>query len=226
MSKIIGIHPADGDLRFFRKMIKKFEKVYGKNFQYYRLGFDDRSHEKCIEGLNNATNSFFMFLCHGVDKKIKGASRPPSHRKEEYDYGYLLSPSKNMQVVRGNKIFCLACLSKSLGRAAIEQGAIVYLGFDEVQFSVSPILEKRVKALSKYELRTVLFESLTYSFKNNITFNQFSNYLKLRINKRRNELMLDKKHKGRKARVEVAKTLGRIKSGITLFGDGNTKLKS
>ncbi|MCK4338742.1 MAG: hypothetical protein KAW87_01975 [Candidatus Cloacimonetes bacterium] len=124
-----------------------------------------------------------------------------------------------------NKVFCLACKSKTLGSYAIKAGAKVYVGFDAVPFSLNGnMIGKRAFRQIKFELRSAVYDSLLSAIENNYSFNQLSRYLKLRINKKRIDLMLNKEKKGKERRIKIARILGSIKNGITLFGDGEIRV--
>jgi hypothetical protein len=220
---IYGIHPADKDLKFLEKINRDFSASF-TGYKYLRLEPNYKSHESCISTLEKNKNATLLFFCHALEKSIRGckiefASSVLSAK--EFNYGTLISAEKNIEVFKKQSIFCLACFSRDLGMNAIKAGANVFLGFGDIPFYIKEKYKAdKVEAFVKRELGEIIKRILTGFIKERWTFNKLSINLQLAIDKRRLELLLDKKP-GLKVRKEVANVLSRIKGGITMFGDGN-----
>jgi hypothetical protein len=146
-----------------------------------------------------------------------------SHK--DFNYGPLISPEKNIKVFEGKKIFCLACFSRDLGKYALGAGAKVYLGFGDIPFYIrEKYKEEIIEAGVKRELNEILSKSLELFICNNWSFNQLSSYLELSFDKRRSELLSDKSS-GIKIRIEISNVLSRVKNGLTMFGNGELKIR-
>lgn len=220
-SEIFIIHPEDSDLRFFRHLISGLTRRYGNKVKYLRLRTTRESHDQCIETISRANNAFVIILCHGLENSIRGCNRESDYRRGNYNHGTFISPSNNVEAFEGHKTFCLACKSKTLGLNFVKFGAIAYIGFDDVVFSLTGVQMKRVEDIVKCELRTLLEQTLIEAIDNNHSFNKMSGYFRLLLAKKVNNFLLDKKPKGRKARHEAAKTMNRLRHGVTLFGEGS-----
>ena len=223
--EIFGVHPADKNLNFLSKVNTDLADKY--LYTYLYLEANHHTHEKCINALQKSSSGLLFFFCHSLDKTIRGckienAASSKSHK--DFNYGPLISPSKNIEIFKGKKVFCLACFSKDLGPDAISAGAKVYIGFGDIPFYLTDnFKEERVEAEVKTKLAKIIYQSLCIAIDENYSFNKLSTTLQLIINKERFNLLSDTSP-GRKFRVEIAKVLSRIKNGITMYGDGNLKL--
>lgn len=220
-----GVHPADKDLNFLTKVNNDLVRTY--RYTYLRLEANNQTHESCIRTLEKSSSGLLFFFCHSLDKTIRGCkieSAASSQSHKDFNYGPLISPTKNIGVFLGKKIFCLACFSKDLGPSAMAAGAKVYLGFGDIPFYVTDnFKEERVEAAVKTKLGAIIFQTLSTSIDQNYSFNELSILLRLLIDKERFRLLNDKSP-GLKLRIEISKVLSRIKNGITMFGDGNLRL--
>lgn len=227
MANIYGIHPADKDLAFLTSLNKTLEERYS-SYRYLRLEANTHTHEECLRTLLKDNEGLLFFFCHALEKSIRGCkleSEASSRSHNDFQYGPLISPTKDIEVFRGKSIFCLACHSRDIGEAALKAGAKVFLGFDDIPFFVTEkFKEERVEAAVKLELKTILQKVLVFSIDNGLTFNELSNLLILAFDRKRFELMLNA-DPGRALRLEVAKVLSRIKGGITIYGDGLQSLR-
>lgn len=226
MSNIYIVHPDDSNLKFFAKTIKTLKFHF--DAEYLFLGPDNSHHEACLNALKGKSSATIIFFCHGEGKSLRGCNRESSQRRP-YVHGAFISPTKNMDVFENKKVFCMACSSSSLGADAINAGAKVFLGFGNVRFNNEQKMKNRVIAFTKFEIRKLIQESLFTAILENQSFNQLSKNLRYLINKRRNELLLSKKHDSRKkydpylAR-QASIVLASLGRGIVLFGDSSQKV--
>lgn len=226
---IYGVHPADKDLNFLTKLNEEFSERFKGSFGYLRLEADYKSHEDCISTLKKNENALLLFFCHALDKTIRGckiehAASSKSHK--DFNYGPLISPTNNIEVFKGKNVFCLACNSRDLGPYAIKSGALVFIGFGDIPFYITEnFKEDKIGAAVKRELSAIVSNSLIIAIENNHSFNKLSNHLMLSFDKKIFELLKDKTS-GTKIRKEVARVLSRVKNGITMFGNGNLKIRS
>jgi hypothetical protein len=225
---IYAIHPADKDLNFLKRINEELRIKLAVEYKYLRLEANNQSHEFCINTLTKDKNSSVFFFCHALEKSIRGCkieSRFSSLSHKDYNYGPLISPSLNIKIFEGKKVFCLACNSSDLGKYAIGAGAKVFLGFGDIPFYLREnFKESIIEAGVKRELSLILFESLQLFVFKHWSFNQLSSYLQLLINKRRSALLNDKSN-GVNIRKEISNVLSRVKNGIAMFGNGELKIK-
>jgi hypothetical protein len=224
---IYTVHPADKDLNFLKKVNEAFEQRYRGRVKYLKLKPNHKSHEDCINELMQFHGLVFFF-CHALEKSIRGCSikyASSQHESREFHYGAFISPSRNIEVFKGKKVFCLACNSSDLGTYAIDAGAQVFLGFGDVPFFIKEGYKQSViEAAVKRELSTIIYDCLCLAIDNNLTFNELAKVLCISFNKRRLSLLSEDRN-GRNIRIQVANVLSRIKNGIKVFGDGDTSFK-
>ncbi len=186
--KVYGIHPADKGLKFLKRVNTDLQKQSGIDYTYLRLEANHQSHEKAIKQLLEAESGLLIFLCHALDKSIRGCNIVHSafgRSHKEYSYGALISPSKNLKVFDGKSVFCLACNSKEIGPYAIDNGAKVYLGFGNIPFFLRENFKvERVTNTVKKELATVIYQSLKYALATNSTFNELSQMIQIGFDQR------------------------------------------
>jgi len=227
---IYGIHPIDENLFFLKKLIQQLQTTYPGNFQHIRLGNNKLSHDICVSKIRDAKeNDLICFFCHGRTDSLLGCSYKADHSPNSgcYVHGKFIDAG-NIEILKDKKVFCLACDSNHIGRMAIEAGAKVFLGFDDIHINHHPKfnLHNHVKGHSRLLLCTAVFSAMTNSINKNYTFNQFADRLKLLIN-RNNDVFLSS-HKGKKGYkkyyVTSANILQEIKEGIKVWGDGNVRV--
>jgi hypothetical protein len=227
--KIYGVHPEDKNLQFLKRGIQKLSEENRENFQYLKLSPNHRSHESAANILSRAENGLVLFFCHSIDNTIRGCQiihAAAGREHSDFSYGAWISPTKNMEIFAGKSVFCLACNSNDLSSYAMANNANVFLGFDDIPFYVREDFKvERITELVKNELEQVITKGLCQAIENNFSFNQLALYLRMLFSQRYFELMKDKE-KGRTTKVEVAKTLLKIRSGIKVHGDGEIKLKA
>jgi hypothetical protein len=226
--KIYFVHPEDKNLQFLKRGINTLIENSRENFQYLKLGPNYHSHENAARILSETENALVLFFCHALDKSIRGCQiihATAGREHSDFSYGAWISPTKNMDVFKGKSVFCLACNSNELSSYALENGASVYLGFDDIPFYVREDFKvERIIESVKIELEQVITKGLCQAIELGFSFNQLALYLRMLFSQRYFEL-LKNKEKGRTTRVEVAKTLLKIRGGIKVHGNGEIKLR-
>jgi len=231
-SRLIGIHPIDGNLRFLKRMSRLLDRELGKAFKYQKLRNNQKSHAKCLAIVKNAgPRDTLLFLCHGRPDGILGCNyrTGPTQLPGNYNHGLLISKD-NAEIFKDRKVFCLTCDSNIIAKEAISRGARVFIGFDSIYFdrkqsSESYKWNKHVVNTTKHELRKCMFSTLLHAWENDLTYFQCAGYLKLLINKANDRLILDyRNHRGRKFYHRSAECLQLIKEGIRVWGDGDLRI--
>lgn len=219
VAKIYIVHPDDSNLKFFKKTIKALEAIAGADYLF--LGPSQLEHDAALHTLRTAPPATLIFFCHGgEDKNLRGCNRESSQRRA-YQHGTFVSPSKNIEILAGKDVFCMACSSRTLGNHAIQAGANVFMGFGEIRFNRDLVKQKRIIDLTKFEIRKLIEKCLFDAIKNKFTFNQLSWNLRYLINRRRSELLLGAGHPDPYVRQQAAILLSMTQRGIVLFGDGS-----
>jgi hypothetical protein len=226
--KIYGVHPEDKNLNFFKRGIKKLIESNKESFQYLKLGPNYYSHENATRILSEAEEGLVIFFCHALDRSIRGCQivhAAAGREERDFLYGAWISPTKNMEVFKGKNVFCLACNSNDIGSYALKAGARVFLGFDDISFYLNKDFKaEKVSANVKLELEKIVTNGLLIAIEQNLTFNRLAVNLRILFSNRYTELMRNKE-KGKSTRIEVARVLLKIRSGIKVQGNGELKLK-
>ena len=234
MSNLIIVHPINEELRFFRKTIRKLRQ---SNYliTLLRLSNNFGTHKICLDKLKQSSNNdLIIFFCHGHTNSILGcsyqndlSSHPNRYVHEEH--GYFLNGS-NVDILQNKKIICIACNSNSFGRLAVSAGTKAFLGFDEINFDFKDLIlnnkwNKHVINLTKWKFRQSIFWAITNSLEYHLSFYQFSERLKLVLNKHSTDILLNyKKMKKFKYYKRTAYCLDEMRIGIQVQGNINEKL--
>lgn len=249
MPNITVIHPTDGDLRFLRKLIEQLRAFFPSDINYLRLDKNHYSHIIAFENLKKLSeNHFLCFLCHGMSDGLYGC-----RTKEGYvlidDRGLFIKP-QNLFLLNTKKVFCLACNSNEIAQAAINNGAKVFIGFDNINFDLVVDENNRftrhyVHEKVKYVLRHSIYSALSKAINENWTFLQLYHYLSATLDKLSDNLILNNKlilkgytpehttilknrkcseHSFHQHYKSAALCIQEIKNGMKLWGDGNCRV--
>jgi hypothetical protein len=227
MAIIYCVHPIDQNLIFLWKLVRSLLKKYPSKIKYLKLSDSDQSHDEALEIIKSSTeDDLIFFLCHGGSDYLKGclfySKQRPSYEKARF------ISSDNIAILSGKKVICLSCNSNmELATMANQIGTKVFIGFgnilfDEESFFKKGKIKRPIVERSKYEIRQVLFQALCMAIDNQISFKYFVNYLKLLINKKCDDLILNG---NRKKNLRVANFLIEFKLGIKLIGNGEIILR-
>src|SRR5687767_1496561 len=105
---IFGIHPADKDLKFLKKVNEYFVQQFPGEYIYFRLEANYHTHEACIKELLRTKECVVFFFCHALEKSIRGCKiehRASSLSYKDFNYGPLISPQRNIKIFERKKIF-------------------------------------------------------------------------------------------------------------------------
>ena len=131
--------------------------------------------------------------------------------------------------MKDKKVFCMTCDSNRIARAAISEGARVFVGFNSIYFGREDLMgadtcSRYVVDITKHRLRKCVLSAILYAWKNDLTYLQCIYHLKLLINKTNDNLILGyKHHRGKRFYHQAADSLQLIKEGIRVWGDGNLR---
>lgn len=212
MNNINILHPTDGDLRFLKKLIKDLSEEHTLNIEKIKLNKKIISHEIALNKIRTINEEQLLCIfCHGRSDGIYGCKFRPCH---EPNLRYVLTNNdglfihrNNINLLKGKKIFCLACKSNGVGGLALAAGAKVFIGFDDINFDqvikkpnilsglpeeihlARPIVHQK----TKYLLRYCIFHSIKQGFCNKWTFYQFYDYLKVCLDQISDGLIINNK---------------------------------
>ena len=236
LTKVEIIHPINEDLRFLRKLRRNLVMDFPDYHNVSRLSNNSSSHEKALSAIGRLSpNDVVLFLCHGTTRALYGAEyrapygAHPRRYVHSENHGYLIDKD-NIDLLAEKKIICVACNSNSLSKLAIDAGATVFIGFDQIDFDVREELladqkvRNSVSVWVKYGFRRSLQIALSMTINENLNFYQFKQLLEISLNHHTDHLMLSTKDSaGRHYYKSAALCLQQIRDGIQLDGDGNTK---
>lgn len=247
--KVFIIHPYDKSTRFLEKIKKHILKDLKKNAHYYRIQPNEQSHQSCIAKIKIFSSSgLILFLGHGRSDCLCGAKgdfynflsdgQLEYECPEKYYYKENFIDLKNINIFKDKKVIALSCNSNDkIGKSAVKQGVKVFIGFGDLPTSVEELKEKgeenrsgvslsKIVSALKTDINYIIKKSVVYSIKNEYTFFQFLDILRLITNQRIKHHLSFKSLNSRPIELRrlIANHLYSFKEDIKIFGDGKEKL--
>lgn len=233
MSKIFAIYPIDKSTSTnFLNRINTFEvRNMASDWHCYKIYFSDEDHDACLKASKG--ERFIFFMGHGGETNLSGAcgrngetpadmlvreDNPDFYNKEEF------INASNLAEFKDQILFCFSCNSnrntpKSLGRLAIQNGVIAFVGFGDIptDYIEGVAISKRCIALYKCIIVRVIKLALLLATRNNSDVYSLVRLIQILTTKEIQELLLTK------SRIRHKKTivdyLVKFKNEIRIFGD-------
>jgi hypothetical protein len=229
----IIIHPYDRSTFFLNKIKSFLISKFPNNIHCLNIKPSEDSHNYCLHCVSNLDNgSLILFLGHGHTDKLFGA-KSDSFNRINYNNDNFINES-NIDIFNEKKVICFSCNSREkIAKVAVDKGATVFLGFGDIPSSHNEFNERGYfvgkKAINDIKgiLNNIIKYGIYYSLKNNYSFEQLANIIKLITNKKISELLIIKKKKMKKNKLRnliLAEILFHFKNEITICGDKNIKL--
>jgi len=232
--EIFCVYPHDRTTFFLGRIVSFLKNNLGDRFHCHKVKLNEASHQDCLKRLEVLENRIIVFLGHGKSDVLYGAcgdegeSMLGIHLEAiEDNPQYFNKPNfitiKNSNILSKNIVFALSCesnrLKNSIGVSAIENKAISFIGFGDIQtdYDEERVLTKREIAIFKGIIVKIIKKSLLYSFQNKFTPEKLVDTIKIMTNKEIYKLLTI--HKGIKYRNRIAKHLYSFKDEIAIFGD-------
>ncbi len=218
---------------FLNRIQNHLKRALVEVFHCYKVKPNQESHDACLERLRTLSDEeLILFLGHGRSDRLYGANSHTDFFASPYfDYENDNFINKdNIDVFVGKKVFCLSCNSADgLGKVAVQKGAKAFIGFGDIPTDneILPELGTKLNLLIarfKGEVNWIVKTSLVFSIRNNSTFFQLVDTVRLLANFRINEIILG--NQGLRQRRLLADYLFNFKENMRLFGDGNAQLLS
>lgn len=233
MSKIFAIYPIDKSCSTkFLNRINTFEKrSLGDEWHCYKIHFSDKDHDDCLAA--SKKEHCVLFMGHGGETKLCGSCGKNGEqdvdalvRQEDANYYIKESfiDSNNISKFRGKIFFCFSCnsntnTSKSLGRIAIQEGVLAFVGFgnipsdyiEGVQFS------KRCIAVYKGLITKIMKHAIYLAAKNNLTIDAMIKIIHI-LTAKEIQYLIETRNNIRHKK-SIIKQLVLFKNEIRIFGD-------
>ena len=238
MSSVIIVHPYDISTSFLSPISDALTNHIKIGVKTINISTNNNSHIACLAHLKEkCKNEFVIFLGHGGSDYVLGASGDyadalvsggfeDENPDQVYKHGHFIDV-KNIEVLSHKKIFCLSCYSAlGLGKLAIENGALVFLGFDYIPTSTEEfkiknfdVTENDVEIFKKIIL-VIFTKSLLFAYDNRLNFIELKSIIRMNINIESINLI----RTGSNNRRILADALFYLKNGIRIFGNRNLKV--
>jgi len=233
MSKIFAIYPIDKSTSTkFLNRINSFEvRNLTTDWHCYKIHFSDEDHDACLKASKG--ERFIFFMGHGGETKLCGACGRNAEmpvdslaRVENPDY-YIKEEfinASNIAEFKDQILFCFSCNSnrntpKSLGRLAIQNGIIAFVGFGDIptDYIEGVAFSKRCIAVYKGLIIKVIKQALLLATKNSANVYSLVRLIQILTTKEIQGLLQSKariRHK-----KSIVDQLVKFKNEIQIFGD-------
>jgi hypothetical protein len=221
MSKFIIIYPSDSTTDFLKGIPAFLHEHYKEFTETFRIDSSRESHAECIHMITQQSSKiFFIFLGHGASNYLAGARDSPN-------YDNFINET-NLKIFESKKVFFLSCRSADFlkNKTFIRTS----LGFGDLPSEYNEIETlQRISGLydgitiETLELfKEILTEIIKYSLldliKDNLTFIDLFNRIKLRINKKMSEVLLKNKNE---QTSKLTYMLYMMKDEMRIYGSEN-----
>lgn len=233
MSKIFAIYPIDKSCSTkFLNRINTFEmRSLGDEWHCYKIHFSDKDHDDCLAA--SKKEHFVLFMGHGGETKLCGSCGKYGEqdvdalvRQEDPDYYVKESfiDSSNIAKFRGKIFFCFSCnsnrnTSKSLGRIAIQEGVLAFVGFGDIpsDYIKDVQFSKRCIAVYKGLITKIIKHAIYLAAKNNLTIDAMIKIIHI-LTAKEIQYLIETRNNIRHKK-SIIKQLVLFKNEIRIFGD-------
>ncbi len=233
MSKVFAIYPTDkSSSTKFLNRINTFEmRNMNSDWHCYKIRFSDEDHEECIRV--SKESRFIFFMGHGGETKLCGSCGKNGElgagseaRNDNPDYYIKESfiDSSNISKFKGQVFFCFSCnsnrnSSKSIGRIAIQEGVLAFVGFGDLptDFVKTVPFSKRSIAIYKGLITKIMKYALYWATKENMSVDSLVRLLQILTTKEIQRLLQTKDQIRNKS--SIINQLISFKNDIRIFGD-------
>ena len=235
MPKVFAIYPTDKQqsTKFLNRINTYLKRKLQNDWHCYKTKFTDADHTKCIEVASKNDAKFIVFMGHGMSERLFGSCAKYSsdfisieasqHNVDFYkNEGFITS--ENIANFKGKIFFSFSCFSNknhkgSLGRIAIENGILSFVGFGDIPTDF--ILENAfpIKAISIFKgiITKIIKQSILISIKNNYSVGELVDLIKILTIKEIQYQILSN-HKNRH-KEKIIGNLFLFKKEIVIFGN-------
>lgn len=223
MSKVIVIHASCDDLRFLQPINKKFSEWVGSALAWHYLN-DRTTHDPAKDDLEQLRKGLVIILLHGRSDGFRAGDYGASYAD---DSPAMFLKKGQMGAFQGKAVFCLSCKGNEHAAEAIQKGARVFVGFDDVPFSrfdLATGAEIPLHSLTKHCQSLILSAVIVFLYRliqRGETFNDAVSYLRLWV--RRHAIEFVRQNILEQHRNDVAYLFLRMAETIRLSGDGSLR---
>ena len=219
LKTVICVRALADDLKFLRPVTNRMKKLLGKELKFYELT-NQASHAVTKIALRNQPYDFAVLFAHGGRDYLRGGEYQVRATGENIETEKFLKSSE-LGIFRNKVIFCMSCDSNGIARAALQSGALAFVGFDKVPFNR---FDEEGEPIGSHVLvkhcQDILADSVKLSlerfFRGNGSLDESVEYLRTVLVKRAIEYV--RKNKSVKERREIAALLLQTKSGLRYHG--------
>ncbi|MCW1926546.1 hypothetical protein OKA05_28600 [Luteolibacter arcticus] len=216
----ICIHAQSADLKFLNRVRNRIEKVLRSQVRSFRLDTHE-SNSYAMGALKSSVEGVVVIMAHGGADYLRGGEYSNRETGQSYEVERFIKRDQ-MDVLSGKVIFCMSCDSNELAEAALEAGAIAFVGFDEIPFDRFDAAGEAigghvlVKHCQEKLIAPAIIAALERFFSGRATLDEAVEFLKLWIAK--SAVAYVRKYTKVKERREVAALFLKVRSGIRYHG--------
>jgi hypothetical protein len=234
MSKIFAIYPIDKkeSTKFLNRINTYLKRNLNDDWHCFKIRFNDNAHTDCVNSAKNNTAKFILFMGHGRSDCLYGSCAKDSSELPNSDEVWKVEQYyKNEQFIDENNVnsfankifFSFSCNSnenktKSIGRKAIENGVLSFIGFGDIttDYIEENGFPKKAIAVYKGLLTKIIKKSLYVSIVDNYTVDRLVDLMKILTDKEIQNLILSSKNRHKDVIID---RLYAFKSEIKILGN-------
>ena len=223
VGKIIAIHAACGDLKFLCQFEKTLSAWVGNDLRWHCLN-SVVSHEAAKQELEQTRSGVAIILLHGRSDGFRAGDYDAS---QDDDSPAMFMNKGQLEPLRGKAVFCLSCKGNEHAAEAIQKGARVFVGFDDVPFyRFDPVTGNEVplRSLTKH-CQGLILSTVTATFERLIhrgaSFDDAIDYLRLWV--RRAAVEFVRNQKSEQHRNDIAYLFLKMEETVRVHGDGKLR---
>lgn len=124
------VSSSDEDLSFLNTVYRRLERRLGANLSWHKL-FDQQSHINAKTALERRCSELVLICAHGGNGYIRNADHI-NESNRALDSTDKFFTRDDVSLFTGKVIICLSCYSNSLAAKSISDGALAFVGFEDV----------------------------------------------------------------------------------------------
>jgi len=224
VAKALCLHAAAEDLKFLNPVRNRMAKLLGNRFRGFCFG-DQSSVNDARIALTRSEGSLIVIFAHGGSDYVRGGEYVHRVTREVIEAKKFLT-LEDMNLFRGNAVFCMSCDSNGLASTSLAAGAKAFVGFNEIPFNR---YDARGKLVTNREFEQHAQKLLANATKccierflsGQMTLEESVGFLRLCVCQ--HAVQFVRRFPSLKPRREIAALLLRMKEGVRYYGEADVR---
>jgi len=220
LKSVICLHAQCADLKFLNPVRNRIAKLLGSQIKSLELA-DVASHADAKHALRHTVEGIVVIFAHGSGDYLRGGEYRSRGTGEIIEIEKFIT-REDLSAFGGKVVFCMSCDSNGLAEAALEAGAIGFVGFDEIPFNRFDAAGESigshvlVKHCQEKLIAPAIAAALERFFTGRASLDEAVDFLRLWITK--NAVAYVREYTSVKERREVAALFLKVKEGLRYHG--------